>query len=109
MGVANLNTPLMLEARQREADGMGGHRVNWRKLGTVHAMLRSSSGGLRGAEVGAESFSRWKITLRAFPAGDPRRPLPGQRLRMGERIFRIDAVSEQDPAGRFLTVSAQEE
>lgn len=109
MAVPRLNIPLTLEEKDRLPDGMGGFRIAWRPLGIVYALMRSGAGRLRGAEAGAESVSQWTITLRAFPAGDPRRPEPGQRLRLGARLFRIDAVAEAGAMGRHLTISAMEE
>mgnify|MGYP002653473144 CR=1 FL=1 len=109
MAAPKLMVPLTLEAKDRQPDGMGGYRVVWRVLGLVHGQLSSGSGRMRGAEAGPESVTQWKITLRAFPPGDPRRPVPGQRLRMGARIFRIDALAEEGAVGRHLVVVAQEE
>ena len=109
MAVPRLNVPLVLEEKDRQPDGMGGYRIIWRALGVVHGRMNSGTGRLRGAEVGAESVTGWRILLRAFPQGDQRRPVPGQRLRMGARVFRVDAVAEQGPAGRHLTVIAEEE
>ncbi len=109
MAVPKLTVPLVLETRERQPDGMGGHRSAWRALGVVHAQMDSGGGRQRGAETGPESVVGWTITLRGFPAGDPRRPVAGQRLRMGARIFRIDAVAEADPLGRHLRIFAQEE
>lgn len=109
MAVPRLTVALVLETRERQADGMGGHRTAWRALGVLHGQMDSGSGRLRGAETGPESVTGWTITLRGFPPGDPRRPAPGQRLRMGARIFRIDAVAEADPLGRHLRIFAQEE
>ena len=37
------------------------------------------------------------------------RPVPGQRLRDGARIFAIRAVAERDGDGRYLTCFTQEE
>ncbi len=109
MSVPKLTVPLTLEAKQRQADGMGGHRAVWQPLGIVYAQMQSGGGRLRGAEAGAESIVGWKITLRAFPQGDPRRPVAGQRLRMGARIFHVEAVAEAGASGRHLSVTAQEE
>ncbi|WBU61815.1 head-tail adaptor protein [Paracoccus albus] len=104
-----MNVPLTLEQKHREADGMGGYRTVWRSLGLLYASMKSGSGRLSGGEVGPESVSRWQIRLRAFPLGDPRRPVAGQRLRMGQRIFHVEAVAEADVAGRYLRVSARED
>ncbi|MDO5641889.1 MAG: head-tail adaptor protein [Paracoccus sp. (in: a-proteobacteria)] len=109
MAVRRLNVPLILEADERAADGMGGHRVTWRALGILHAALDAGAGRMLGGEAGRQGVAPWRITLRAFAPGDPRRPAPGQRLRMGARIFRIHAVAEADPAGRYLSVTAMED
>ncbi|MFO7919993.1 MAG: head-tail adaptor protein, partial [Nioella sp.] len=37
------------------------------------------------------------------------RPTPSQRFRDGARLFHIDAVTENDPGGRFLICYATEE
>ncbi|WBU65339.1 head-tail adaptor protein [Paracoccus aerodenitrificans] len=109
MEAPRLSVPLVLETGERVGDGMGGSRIVWRAVGVVYARMKRRSGRLRGAQAGAETLLLWTITLRGFPEGDPRRPVAGQRLRMGARIFRIDAVAEADPAGRFLDIVAKEE
>ncbi|SDE67871.1 Phage head-tail joining protein [Paracoccus isoporae] len=109
MAVPRLNVPLTLETAEREPDGMGGQRLVWRALGVVYAQMLSGAGRLRGAQAGAESRLAWRIILRAAPPGDPRRPAPGQRLRSGARLFRIDAVAEDGPDGRYLRINAVEE
>ena len=63
----------------------------------------------RQAEVGAESVVSWRITVRAAREGDPRRPRPEQRFRMGARLFRIEAVAESGSAGQWLDCIAREE
>lgn len=100
---------LLLEAPWRVPDGMGGQATQWRALGAVWGAMRASAGREARGEVGAVSTVTWAITLRAAPAGDPRRPKTGQRLRMGARLFRIEAVAETGPAGRWLTCHAIEE
>lgn len=106
---ARLNTPLLLEAPVRVEDGIGGHAVVWTPLGQVWGALKASAGRESRGEVGAVSVVTWAVTLRGAPAGDPRRPKAGQRLRHGPRVFRIEAVAEADPTGRFLTCFAKEE
>ncbi|AXC50150.1 head-tail adaptor protein [Paracoccus suum] len=100
---------LILEAPERASDGMGGQTTVWRALGAIWAGMRASTGREARGEVGAVSVVSWAITTRAAPAGDPRRPRPGQRLRMGERLFRIEAIAETDAGGRWLTCHAREE
>ena len=86
---------------------MGGFRLVWQDIGRSGprcGRARAASGLPR---WGAERRELADLTVRAALAGDPRRPRPEQRLRMGEvrlRAFRIEAVSEVDPQGRWLTV-----
>ncbi len=104
-----LNVRLALEHPDREGDGLGGYRIEWRHLGWLWAAMAARSGVQRQAEVSAESVVTWQITLRAAPVGDVRRPAPGQRFRLDQRLFVIEAVAEQDRAGRWLTCFAKEE
>ncbi|WCR09410.1 head-tail adaptor protein [Paracoccus stylophorae] len=109
MTAPRLNVPLGLETPERQGDGMGGHRIGWRQLGTIWAEMDAGSGRERLAQVGPESVVSWRITVRGAPAGDPRRPQAGQRLRLQDRLFRIEAVAERDLAGRWLVCFAKEE
>ena len=109
MAVPVLSVPLVLESKLRQPDEMGGYQTIWQALGMLHAHLDSGGGRLRGGEAGPQSVVAWKITVRAFPAGDVRRPIAGQRLRLGMRIFHVEAVAEADPAARYLTIVASEE
>lgn len=104
-----LNVRLELEGSVRESDGMGGYRLVWRRIGSLWADMKSQAGQERGAEVGPESVVSWRITVRGARLGDPRRPAAGQRLRMGQRLFLIEAVAERDSAGQWLTCFAREE
>jgi len=106
---ARLNTRLVLEAPRRIEDGIGGHSLDWTPLGTLWGEMRASAGRESRGEVGAVSIVTWSIMVRGAPPGDPRRPSAGQRLRLGQRLFRIEAVAERDPAGRYLTCFATEE
>ena len=101
----NLSRKLLLEAPVRVADGAGGFVESWQPLGTVWAELVPRTG----RESGDLARIGFKITCRAAPQGAPSRPTPLQRFRDGARIFRIDAVTEVDPEGRFLVCFATEE
>lgn len=105
MAVPNLTTQLALEQPDRIADGMGGYVTTWRRLGALWAQMDAGSG----REDGAISAVRWRISVRGAPVGDARRPKAGQRFRMGDRLFAIEAVAERDPLGAFLTCHAREE
>ena len=109
MASPRLNVPLTLETPVKSPDGLGGFDITWRALGVIWAEMKSSSGRQRGAELGPMSTVGWRITVRAAKVGDPRRPRAEQRLRMGQRVFSVDAVAESDAEGRWLTCFAHEE
>ncbi|MCB1332320.1 MAG: head-tail adaptor protein [Roseivivax sp.] len=104
-----LTRMLALESPRPMPDGMGGRRELWEVLGTLHADVRARTGREKAFAAGALSDTGYRITVRAAPAGSPQRPVPGQRLRDGERRFRIEAVTEADAAGRYLICFANEE
>lgn len=104
-----LTRPLLLEARERAPDGMGGFTEIWAPRATLWAEVAPGSGRVAGGEFHATATTPYRITLRSAPVGHPHRPQPGQRLRDGARMFRILAVSEADARGLYLMVSAVEE
>ncbi|MCH2078082.1 MAG: phage head closure protein [Rhodobacteraceae bacterium] len=104
-----LNRPLLLEERQRVADGAGGYTESWAPLGTLWAELKAGTGRERGEGMATLSLANYRITVRAAPQGSPSRPKPDQRFRDGTRIFRILAVLEKGTNGRFLQCNAVEE
>lgn len=104
-----LRRRLVLEDPQRLSDGAGGYSESWAPLGVVWAGLSAQTGRTGGQEGGSLSLQRYKISLRATPQGSLSRPRPGQRFRQGQRLFRIEAVSEADPGGRYLECQCIEE
>lgn len=104
-----LNRRLVLEAPQRVADGAGGFAETWAEIGTLWAEMRARGGREMSDPAVPVSATGWRITVRAAPHGAPSRPRPEQRFRDGARLYVIEAVSERDPAGRFLTCHATEE
>lgn len=109
MKVTRLDVRLALEEALQVADGLGGFQLRWRRLGWLWAEMDSGAGRERDGGVGSESVVRWRVTVRGVKPGDPRRPAPGQRFRHGSRLFRIEAVAERDPAGRWLFCHVREE
>lgn len=109
MRMPELNRKLKLEAPYRTRDDAGGYTTNWSVLGELWASIRAGTGNE--AELAGLSISTvpFKITVRAAPIGAPSRPVAGQRLRDGERVFRVLAVTETDAKARFLTCFAREE
>ncbi|MBY6090277.1 head-tail adaptor protein [Maritimibacter alkaliphilus] len=108
--IPRLNRALQLETAQRIADGAGGFSEVWQGLGTVWAEVSARGAGReRGGEALPLGQVGWRIVVRGAAQGDPVRPQAGQRFREGARVYRILAVAERDPAGRYLTCFASEE
>ena len=104
-----LNRKLILEAPERVPDGAGGFSKGWTPLGELWAEVIARTGREKQGEAVPVSTVGYRITVRGAPVGASNRPLPDQRLREGARVFRILAVTERDPGGRYLTCFAEEE
>ena len=104
-----LTQNLVLEAPLQVPDGTGGFTAGWRVLGTLWAELSPRSGREVMGEAGPMARGRYRITLRGAPQGAASRPVPGQRFRLGGRVFDILSVAERDLSGRYLVCEAQEE
>ncbi len=109
MNDVHLNRRLELEDPQRTSDGAGGFNETWVTLGEVWAQVEARTGRERAGEDLSISTVGYRITVRGAPFGASSRPKPDQRFREGIRLFRIQAVAERDPAGRYLTCFAIEE
>lgn len=109
MSLPVLNRRLVLEAPVRLPDGAGGAIESWSTLGELWADLRPRTGRER-AEAGEPvSTMSYRIVVRGAPVESAQRPKPEQRFRDGARLYRIRAVAEHDPAGRYLICFADEE
>lgn len=104
-----LSRSLVLEEAQRLADGSGGFRRVWVTLGTLWADVQAGTGRERAGEFVTLSSLPFRIVVRAVAQGAPSRPKADQRFRDGARLFRILAVTEDGPEGRFLVCHAREE
>lgn len=109
MNAPHLNRALVLEAVVRSPDGAGGFTEVWTALGTLWAEILPGSGNDVPGEERMLSAVPYRVTIRAALVAAPSRPKAGQRLREGTRLFLIQAVTERDPGGRFLTCFAREE
>ena len=109
MSLPNLNRPLILETPVQSSDGAGGYAETWSALGTLWAKVTARTGRDNAIGEVATSQVAYKIVVRAFPVGQLQRPRPNQRFREGLRTFKIEAVTELDPRGRFLVCFANEE
>ena len=109
MSVPVLSRRLVLEAPVRVPDGAGGMIESWASLGTLWAEVRPRSGRERAQAGEPVSTMGYRIVVRGAPVGSVQRPAPEQRFRDGARLYRIRAVAEQEPAGRYITCFADEE
>jgi head-tail adaptor len=109
MKAPHLNRALVLEGAVPSPDGAGGFTEAWTVLGTLWAEVVPGSGSDVLGEERMLSAVPYRVTVRGAPVGSPSRPKAGQRLREGTRLFLIQAVTERDPQGRYLTCFAREE
>jgi head-tail adaptor len=109
MSLPDLNRQLVLEGVTRVADGAGGFSESWVALGIHWAEVMARTGRERSGSAVPVSLMNYRITVRATPVGSASRPVAGQRFVDGARIYDIQAVSETDGMGRYLTCFAIEE
>ncbi|MBO6854908.1 MAG: head-tail adaptor protein [Marivivens sp.] len=109
MSGPQLTRKLVLEAPVESADGSGGRRRDWVALGALWAEVDGRSGREARGAAGALSRARYRIIVRAEPEGHSGRPVAGQRLREGTRVFDVLAVTELDAEARYLICHAEEE
>jgi head-tail adaptor len=109
MNAPNLNRALVLEGATRTPDGAGGFSEAWSALGTLWAEVLPGSGSDVLGEERMLSAVPYRVTVRGSRVGSTSRPKAGQRFREGTRLFLIQAVTERDPQGRYLTCFAREE
>jgi head-tail adaptor len=108
-GNVNLNRFLSLDSLSNTPDGAGGFTDVWAEVGKVWAEITVRGAGLRETSLNDVSQARFKATVRSAPVGASNRPRVGQRFREGNRLFQIDAVTEFDNAGLYLTCWLREE
>ncbi|ROU02399.1 head-tail adaptor protein [Histidinibacterium lentulum] len=109
MSAPRLTRWLTLEDRQRVPDGAGGYVEAWVPLGTLWAAVDARSGRGVAGPAGAQARLGLRITVRAAAEGSPARPVPGQRLRDGGRVFAVHAVGESHAGALYLDLHAEEE
>lgn len=109
MKAPQLNRRLALEDAIRVPDDAGGFTTVWQTLGIHWAQVTPGTGREKAAHNLPRSHVPLRITVRSAPIGAPSRPQAGQRFREGDRFFKINAVTERDQQGQFLTCHAHEE
>ena len=109
MKPVHLNRQLVLEAPTLVPDNAGGYTQGWIALGTLWAEVSARTGREKAGEASQVSTVGYRIIVRGAPVGAEARPAPEQRFREGQRLYRIQAVAERDPNGRYLTCFCNEE
>jgi head-tail adaptor len=109
MSAPQLGRRLVLEAPQVVSDGAGGFVNGWVPLGVLWAQVTPRSGREMAQSGAPVSRMAYRIIVHGAPMGSDARPAAQQRFREGARIFSIEAVTEQDPQGRYLACFAHEE
>jgi head-tail adaptor len=104
-----LDRPLVLEVPERAPDDAGGFVQVWAARGTLWAALDARTGREAAGEGLRLGRAGYRITVRAAPQGAPSRPVPGQRLRDGARLFHILSVTESREGAGYLKLWAEEE
>ena len=109
MSAPKLRRSLLLEQVQAVPDGLGGQVESWVGLGRLWAEVVAGSARDDDGEETVLSSVGYRITVRGAPVDAPSRPRADQRFRDGSRLYRIVAVAERDPEGRYLVCHAREE
>lgn len=109
MNAQHLNRTLVLEGVVRTPDGAGGFSEAWIALGTLWAEVQPGSGSDVLGEERMLSAVPYRVLVRGTPVGAVSRPKAGQRFRENARLFLIQAVTERDQDGRYLTCFVREE
>ncbi|WP_114283664.1 head-tail adaptor protein [Candidatus Halocynthiibacter alkanivorans] len=107
--VVHLNRKLVLEQRQRVADGAGGFTELWQPLGMLWGAIHAGAGRARAEDTVSVSSVPYRITVRASEEGAVSRPQPDQRLREGGRIFSIYAVADHPENAHYLICHTRQE
>lgn len=109
MKTPHLNRQLVLETPDMLSDGAGGFVQGWVPVGVLWAEIIARSGREAAHNGAPVSRTAYRITVRGAVIGNDQRPAAQQRFRDGGRILTIQAVTEADSEGRYLTCFAQEE
>ena len=99
-----LRLRLILEKPVAAPDGAGGSTLAWVATGLVAADLIPVKAEERGSGEGIADMILHRIVLRHRPD-----VAPGDRFRLGTRVFLILAVSDPQEDGRYLACLAEEE
>jgi SPP1 family predicted phage head-tail adaptor len=95
---------LTLEKPTPIPDGAGGFTIEWASAGTFAADVTPLRGDERRIGEGLSEVATHRIVLRHRDDVEG-----GDRMRLGERLFRVKSVTDPDEDGRYLVCLAEEE
>ena len=99
-----LRLRLVLEKAARNPDGAGGATLAWSAVATVAADVTPVGAEERAAGEGSAAVLRHRIVIRHRADVEP-----GDRFRLGARIFSIISATDPHEDRRYLVVAAEEE
>lgn len=99
---------LVLQVSTEVPDGGGGFTRIWEDRTAIWGEVRMRSGKLSATEFGERPSLKVRIQTHFLPQGHASRPLPGQRLRDGGRVFVVEAVHDTEGRHALLTILATE-
>ena len=99
-----LRLRLTLEHATATPDGAGGSTLAWSTVATVSAEVTPIRADERAVGEGLSDLTLHRVVIRKRSD-----VFGGDRLRLGERIFRIRSVADPDEDGRYLVLTCEEE
>ncbi|SER19986.1 phage head-tail adaptor, putative, SPP1 family [Faunimonas pinastri] len=93
-----------LERASGVSDGAGGRSSSWKTVAKLWAEVVPTGSDEQAVGEGTSSVITHKITLRGG-----QRLAAGDRLRLGQRLFWIEAITDPAEDGRFIVCLAREE
>lgn len=102
-GISALRHRLVQETPAELPDGMGGVTRSFLAVDSLWGAVETRAAAAEIADRPGAVLSH-RVTVRA-----PATVQPGDRLRLGTRRFLVEAVSDPDGRGRFLTCDCREE
>jgi SPP1 family predicted phage head-tail adaptor len=104
MDPGSLRIEMILQEAIEIPDGSGGFMVLWNDIAVVWTAIEAVSPRTEGFGARQQDEASHSVTMRYRPDVKA-----GQRLKRGNRNYRINLVSERDGTERYLTCFVLEE
>ena len=99
-----LRLRLVLEKATRNPDGAGGATLAWSAAATIAADVMPGGAEERAAGESLSGVRRQRIVIRHRSD-----VAPGDRFRLGARLFSINSITDPREDRRYLVIAAEEE